>query len=145
LTELTEYTELQGRKYDLGGDVIGAAMKVHRTLGPGYLESVYVSALAHELAKLELSFILQAPLKVKYDGVIVGTYMADMVVETELIVELKAIQMLTKAHEAQLVNYLTTTGIEIGLLLNFGAQSLEFHKKSRTYRPANSKNSVNSV
>lgn len=120
-------------------------MKVHRTLGPGYLESVYVSALAHELAKLKLSFILQAPLKVKYDGVIVGTYMADMVVETELIVELKAIQMLTKAHEAQLVNYLTTTGIEIGLLLNFGAQSLEFHKKSRTYRPANSKNSVNSV
>jgi len=120
-------------------------MKVHRTLGPGYLESVYLRAMAHELAKLNLSFALESPLKVSYDGVIVGTYVADIVVEAELIVELKAIQMLTKAHEAQLVNYLTTTGIEVGLLLNFGSQSLEFHRKCRTYRPANSRNSVNSV
>jgi GxxExxY protein len=136
---------LQGNEYDLAGNVIGAAMKVHRTLGPGYLESVYVNALAHELTKLGLSFSLQTSLKVNYDGVIVGTYVADIVVEAELIVELKAIQLLTKAHEAQLVNYLTTTGIEVGLLLNFGAQSLEFHRKCRTYRPANSRNSVNSV
>lgn len=136
---------MQGNEYDLAGNVIGAAMKVHRTLGSGYLESVYLNSLAHELAKLQLSFTLQAPLKVKYDEVVVGTYIADMVVETELIVELKAIQMLTKAHEAQLVNYLTTTGIEVGLLLNFGAHSLEFHRKSRTYRPANYRNSVNSV
>ncbi len=136
---------MQGNEYDLAGNVIGAAMKVHRTLGPGYLESVYVNALAHELTKLKLSFSLQAPLKVSYDGMIVGTYIADIVVEAELIVELKAIQMLTKAHEAQLVNYLTTTGIEVGLLFNFGSQSLEFHRKCRTYRSANSRNSVNSV
>jgi len=120
-------------------------MKVHRTLGPGYLESVYVNAVAHEITKLGLSFSLQTPLKVNYDGVIVGTYIADIVVEGELIVELKAIQMLTKAHEAQLVNYLTTTGIEFGLLLNFGSQSLDCRRKSRTYRPPHSKNSVNSV
>lgn len=120
-------------------------MTVHRTLGSGYLESVYMSALAHELTKQKLSFILQAPLKVHYDGIVAGTYLADIVVADELIVELKAIQALSKIHEAQLVNYLTATGIEVGLLLNFRGPSLEFRRRVRSLRPPNSRNSVNSV
>lgn len=145
MTELTEFTELEGTEYDLAGGVIGAAMKVHRALGPGYLESVYVNALAHELPKTRVRFVLQAPLEVRYDGVVVGSYIADLVVDGALIVEVKAARSLAKAHEAQLVNYLTTTGIDTGLLLNFGAASLEFRRKSRQYRPPNSVNSVNSV
>jgi GxxExxY protein len=145
LTELTEFTELTEKKYDLAGDVIGAAMKVHRALGPGYLETVHVNALAHELAKAKIDASLQAPVQVRYDGIVVGNYIADFIVAETLIVEVKAVQSLVPAHEAQLVNYLTTTGIEIGLLLNFGSTSLEFRRTSRQYRPPNSVNFVNSV
>ncbi len=114
--------------------IIGCAMQVHRTLGPGFLESVYEKALAHELRKAGLTVICQHPIQVTYDGVIVGDFIADMLVEGRIIIELKAVQTLAKAHEVQLVNYLTATGIEIGLLLNFGAASLEFKRKHRTYR-----------
>jgi len=114
--------------------IIGCAMKVHKTLGPGYLESVYEKALAHELHKAGLGVECQKPIGVLYDGVVVGDFIADMLVEGRVIVENKAIQALAQAHEVQLVNYLTTTGIEIGLLLNFGAPSLQFKRKYRTYR-----------
>lgn len=114
--------------------IIGCAMQVHRTLGPGFLESVYQKALAHDLRKVGLHVICQHPIQVTYDGVIVGDFIADMLVEGRIIIELKAVQTLAKAHEVQLVNYLTATGIEIGLLLNFGAASLEFKRKHRTYR-----------
>ena len=122
----------------LTAKIIGCAMQVQSTLGPGYLESVYEKALAHELQKAGLSVACQQPIQVMYDGIIAGDFIADMVVEGRVIVENKAVQVLTKAHEAQLVNYLTATGIEIGLLLNFGAPSLEFKRKYRTYRPKKS-------
>jgi GxxExxY protein len=114
--------------------VIGCAMKVHRTLGPGFLESVYENALAHELRKADVVFACQIPVRVFYDGVVVGDFDADLLAEGRVIVEIKAVRTLVQQHEVQLVNYLTATGLEIGLLLNFGAPSLEFKRKHRTYR-----------
>jgi GxxExxY protein len=115
--------------------IIGCAMTVHRTLGAGFLESVYQNALGHELRKVGLRVEVKKRIEVAYDGVVVGDFEADMVVESTVIVENKAVQSLATPHEVQLVNYLTATGIDIGLLLNFGASSLEFKRKSKTYRP----------
>jgi GxxExxY protein len=115
--------------------IIGCAMKVHRTLGPGFLESVYQNALAHELGKAGLRFECEKPIHVTYDGIVVGDFAADMLVEGKVMVENKAVTALAPAHEVQLVNYLTATGIEVGLLLNFGTEKLEFKRKHRTYRP----------
>lgn len=115
--------------------IIGCAMRVHSVLGPGFLESVYEKALAHELQKAGLVVQCQLPLQVFYDGIVVGDFIADMLVAGVILIENKAVQTLTPAHEVQLVNYLTATYIEIGLLLNFGAASLQFKRKHRTYRP----------
>jgi GxxExxY protein len=120
---------------ELTEKIIGCAMKVHSTLGPGFLESVYQRALAHELRKAGLNIDYEKPIVVHYDGIAVGDFSADMVVENRVILEMKASQALVAAHEVQLVNYLTATGIEIGLLLNFGAERLDFKRKTRTYRP----------
>jgi GxxExxY protein len=119
--------------------IIGCAMKVHRSLGPGFLESVYQKALSHELRKMGLDVECEKPIQVIYDGVVVGDFTGDMLLEGIILVENKAVQALISAHEVQLVNYLTATGIEIGLLLNFGAEALEFRRKHRTYRPKESK------
>jgi GxxExxY protein len=115
--------------------IIGCAMRVHATLGPGYLESVYQKALAHEMRKAGLRFECEKPIAVHYDGIAVGDFFADILVEERVILELKANQALASSHEVQLVNYLTSTGIEIGLLLNFGAKRLEYKRKTRIYRP----------
>lgn len=115
--------------------IIGCAMKVHSTLGPGFLESVYQKALAHELRKAGLKVECEKDITVQYDGIVAGDFLADMLVEGRVMLELKANHALAPAHEVQLVNYLTATGIEIGLLLNFGAERLEFKRKTRTYRP----------
>jgi GxxExxY protein len=117
--------------YDLCGQVIGLAMKVHSTLGPGFLESVYQNALIWELRKSGLKSEAQKPVSVQYDGQIVGAFAADLLVNDSVIVEIKAIQALSKAHEVQLVNYLTATGLDEGLRLNFGAEHLQFKKKFR--------------
>ncbi len=122
-------------EYDLAGKIIGRAMSVHKTLGPGFLETVYHKALVHEITQSNLKVETEKPIAIIYEGVCVGDFIADLVVNNELIVEIKAVQALAKAHEAQLVNYLTATGIETGLLLNFGSQSLEFKKKFRTPKP----------
>jgi GxxExxY protein len=119
------------KRYDLCGQVIGAAMKVHSTLGPGFLESVYQNALRWELQKLGLKVDAQKPITVHYYEQIVGIFTADLLVNDSLILELKANQLLIKAHEVQLVNYLVATGIDEGLLLNFGAERLEYKKKFR--------------
>ncbi|HKG90959.1 MAG TPA: GxxExxY protein [Gemmatimonadaceae bacterium] len=119
----------------LTGKVIGRAMKVHGVLGPGYLESVYLNALALELNRAGLSIECEKDIQVRYEDTVVGDFRVDMLVEGFVIVEIKAVRALAPAHEAQLVNYLTATGIDIGLLLNFGAPRLEFRRKSRLYRP----------
>lgn len=115
--------------------IIGCAMRIHQVLGPGFLESVYENALAHELRKEGLEVERQLPIGVMYDGVPVGDFIADMRVAGRVLVENKAVLSLAVANEVQLVNYLTATGHEIGLLLNFGAASLQFKRKHRTYRP----------
>ena len=114
--------------------VIGLAMKVHRALGPGFLESVYRNALAFELRRAGLTLELDQHITVRYEHVIVGDFVADLVVNATLICELKAISTLTKADEVQVVNYLTATNHEVGLLLNFGTSSLQSKRKHR--RPA---------
>jgi GxxExxY protein len=122
--------------YDLAGQVIGFAMKVHSKLGPGFLESVYQNALVHELRKAGFEVETAVNLLVKYDDVVVGSFVADVVVNKLLLVENKAMLGLAVAHEVQLVNYLTATGLDEGLLLNFGSQRLEFKKKFRQHRAA---------
>ncbi len=117
------------KQYDLCGQVIGAAMKVHSALGPGFLESVYQNALIWELQKLGLKVDAQRSITVHYDGQVVGIFAADLLVNDSLILELKANQLVAKAHEVQLVNCLVATGIDEGLLLNFGSERLEYKKK----------------
>ena len=123
--------EEEPKKYDLSGYVVGAAMKVHSALGPGFLESVYQNALIWELQKSGFKVDAQKSTTVRYDSQIVGFFTADLLVNESLIVELKANQLLAKAHEVQLVNYLVATGMDEGLLLNFGAERLEYKKKFR--------------
>ena len=123
--------EVPEEAYDLCGKVIGLAMKVHSTLGPGFLESVYQSALLWELRKGGFKAEAEKPISVHYDGQLVGAFTADLFVNDSLMVELKASQSLAKAHEVQLVNYLVATRIDEGLLVNFGAERMEFKKKFR--------------
>ena len=106
-------------------------MKVHRQLGPGFLESVYRNALAFELRRAGLEVEMDKHITVKYDHVIVGDFVADLIVNEALICELKAAAALSKADEVQLVNYLTATNHDLGLLLNFGSPSLQFKRKHR--------------
>jgi GxxExxY protein len=120
---------------ELTAQIIGCAMRVHTKLGPGFMESVYQKALAHTLRKAGLSVESEKPITVSYEGMVVGAFSADLLVEGRVMLELKANQKLAPAHEAQLVNYLTATGVELGLLLNFGAERLEFKRKARTFRP----------
>jgi GxxExxY protein len=111
--------------WDVSGSILEAAVNVHKTLGRGFLEKVYVRAVAHELHKQGLRFELEKRLKVVYDHEVVGEYVADMDVEEKVLVEFKACESLRIEHEAQLLNYLKTTGRKVGLLLNFGRGKLE--------------------
>jgi GxxExxY protein len=122
---------------DLARQVIGLAMKVHRTLGCGFAESIYRNALAIELRQADIIFELHPTLSVTYEGAEVGVFQADIIINRELIVELKVADALNPAHSAQLVNYLAATKIDQGLLLNFGAGSLEFKTKTRLYSVPN--------
>ena len=114
--------------------VMDCAVLIRRQLGPGYLESVYKNALVVELRKHGLSYEIEMPINVYYDNVLVGEFKADIVVEKMLVIELKAVNSLHVAHEVQLVNYLTSTGIDHGLLINFGAEQLQFKRKFRIYQ-----------
>ncbi len=100
--------------------IIGASYNVHNTLGHGFLEKVYQNSLAIELRSLDFKVDIEKPIKVLYNGEIVGNYFADVVVDDKVIVEIKAVKDLSDIHEVQLVNYLKATGIEVGLLINFG-------------------------
>lgn len=111
--------------------IIGAAMKVHRTLGPGFLESVYLNALVHELRRAGFSAEVAQRITVRYENVIVGEFVADLVVNDDVLCELKAVSSLSKADEVQVVNYLVATNRDFGLLINFGAPSLQFKRKHR--------------
>jgi GxxExxY protein len=119
---------------DLAREVIGLAMKVHRHFGPGFVEVVYQNALIVELRRTGHAVECQYALKVKYEETIVGEFIADLLIDGRLLVELKAVRVFDPAHESQLMNYLHATGLNQGLLLNFGASSLQFRTKSRLYQ-----------
>ena len=113
--------DFQYFKYtDLTERIIKSFYKVYNSLGYGFLEKVYENALLIELKKEGFKAIPQAPIKVFYDNQIVGEYFADLLIEDKILVEIKAAKSLLAEHEAQLLNYLKATRIEVGLLLNFG-------------------------
>lgn len=113
---------------ELSYAIVGAAMEVHRILGPGFLEAVYQAALAHELTLRNIHFEQFKHLPVTYKGVLVGDYVADFVIEGKIILEIKAVSALHPRHEAQAINYLTATGFRLAILLNFGADSLQYKR-----------------
>ena len=108
--------------------VIGCAFTVSNMLGSGFIEKVYENALAHELRKAGLDIGQQHHIQVQYDGVIVGDFVADLLVEEKVLVELKAVKGLQELHTAQALNYLKATGLEACLLLNFGRPKLEIKR-----------------
>ena len=113
---------------ELTSKIIECAYKVHNTLGFGFLEIVYQNALLIELIKAGLKAEKEKAIKIFYEDQLVGDYIADIIVEGKVILELKAVKEIHAAHEAQLVNYLKATGIEVGLLINFG-ESVEIKRK----------------
>ena len=108
--------------------IIGCAYNVSNTLGCGFLEKVYENALAHELRKAGLKVQQQVPIQVRYDGLVVGDYVADLLVEDCVLIELKAIQKLEDVHKAQVINYLKATGLRLCILLNFGVPRVEIKR-----------------
>jgi len=117
---------------ELSYKIVGAALEVHHLLGPGFLESVYSEALAHELTLQGLTYMREVPLQVRYKELVVGEYKADFVVDQKILLELKALAGLHVAHSAQVHNYLAATGLQLGLLLNFGREQLEFKRVIRS-------------
>jgi GxxExxY protein len=132
---------------DLTAKIIECAYRVHNTLGFGFLERVYQNALLIELEKNGLQAGKEFPIKVFYGEKIVGDYVADIIVEDKVILELKSVKDLHPAHEAQLVNYLKATGLEVGLLINF-AESVQVKRKvftptlGGTFRSADSESRI---
>lgn len=109
--------------------IIGAAMAVHRELGPGYLEAVYQQALEIELASCGIPFVSQAEIQIHYKGIPLSSpYRSDFLCFDCVILEIKAVSQFVAAHEAQLINYLKATGMAVGLLLNFGTPSLVYQR-----------------
>ena len=106
------------------GRIIGCAIKVSDALGCGFLEKVYELALTHELRKVGFTIAQQQPFSVIYDGIVVGEYRADLLVNNSVIVEVKAVRAIDTVHEAQLLNYLKATRLRVGLILNFGTPRL---------------------
>jgi len=125
---MKESTKINRQKHhfeDLSKKIIGAAIRVHRELGPGFLESIYEEALKVEFSEQGLHFDSQKEIKIEYLGVEVGTHRLDLIVENEIIVELKAVKELGDIHFVQLRSYLKVTGLKVGLLLNFSKPTLE--------------------
>ena len=117
-------------QHEITERIIGCAYKVYNEMGAGFLESVYEKCMLIELKKDGLSADSQVPISVSYEGSVVGEFVADIVIDGNIIVELKAVRCLVKAHEVQLVNYLTATKMDVGLLLNFSEHGIEVKRKS---------------
>ncbi|MDP9076579.1 MAG: GxxExxY protein [Bacteroidota bacterium] len=121
VNEAYKYSELTGK-------IIGCAMKVHRTLGNGFQEVIYQKCLAIEMELQGIKFSRELEMEIYYEGINVGTRKVDFLVEQIIMVELKARAQLDDAHLAQTLNYLEAYKLETGLLINFGAKSLEFKR-----------------
>jgi GxxExxY protein len=116
---------------ELSHQVIGCAIEVHRTLGPGLLESTYEQCFAHELKLQGIAFVLQHPLPVEYKGLRLDCgYRVDILVNNQMILELKSVERLLGIHEAQLLTYMKLAGIRHGLLINFNVKCLKDGLKS---------------
>ena len=113
---------------DLTFKIIGIAMEVHRELGFGFLEKVYENALMIAFRLAGIKVVQQAAIKVYYRGEIVGEYVADILVEDKVILELKSQDKITDVHRAQTLNYLKATNLKVALILNFGKRSLEHER-----------------
>jgi GxxExxY protein len=111
--------------------IIGAAMEVHKCLGPGFLENVYQKALEKEFSLRAIPFESQKRLPVSYKGELVGDYEADFLIDGKIILEIKAVSDLHPRHEAQAINYLAATGLHLAIVINFGASSLEYKRVIR--------------
>ncbi|MCH8558881.1 MAG: GxxExxY protein [Balneolia bacterium] len=118
-------------------EIIGCAMKVHRQLGCGFQEVIYQRALNIEMKKKKLRFAKEMDMPVLYDGIEIGTRRVDFFVEKKIMVEIKAQVKLEKVHLAQAMNYCQMYNLPVGLLLNFGAQSLEFKRVYNLSHPEN--------
>jgi len=117
-----EYKELTEK-------IIGCAYKVYNRMGYGFVESVYEKCLLIELKKLGLKAEYQKPITVSYENEIVGEFVADIIVEDKIILELKSVKQIVQAYEVQLVNYLVATGKPVGLVINFGEKKVEVKRK----------------
>jgi len=116
-------------KFDDGTEkIIGVFYDVYNELGFGFLESVYEKAMMVELGRLGIRYENQVPIKVNYKGVVVGDYKADLIVDGNVLIEIKAKREMSSVDEAQLLNYLKATGIKVGLLINFGEKA-EFKRR----------------
>jgi GxxExxY protein len=113
---------------ELAYSVIGAAMEVHRVLGPGFLEEVYQAALERELALRAVPFEQQYHVQVRYKDTAIADYYLDLVVDGKIAVELKAVSQLAPVHDSQVLSYLKASGLRLGLLINFGEQSLRYKR-----------------
>ena len=120
---------------ELTETIIGCAYRVYNTMGHGFLESVYEKCLLIECDKTGLRVESQAAIEIRYEGEVVCKFAAGLVVEDQVIVELKAVRQLSPIHEAQLVNYLVATGRPVGLLLNFGETQVDVKRKVRQLHP----------
>ena len=118
---------------ELTYNIIGCAMKVHKTMGNGFQEVIYQRCLAIELGKAGIEFLREQEMPIFYDGVNVGTRRADFIVAREVMVELKALIKLEEVHLAQGLNYLTAYQLEKGLLINFGSNSMEVKRLFRKH------------
>jgi GxxExxY protein len=129
-----KYMNLNGNHVEddpLTSQVIGLAIQVHKELGTGFVESIYHCSLEIALAEAGVNFVSQAPLTVYFHEHVVGSFTADLIIEQRLLVELKAVENLPLSAEVQTVNYLKASGLDIGLILNFGAAPLQI---KRIYR-----------
>lgn len=127
-SQTTRTDTAAARINELSSRIIGAALTVHRALGNGFLEKLYENALVHELRKAGLAVSQQHPMVVRYDGIVVGEYTVDLLIENTILVELKAARTLDDIHRAQCLNYLKATGLHLCLLLNFGKPRLEIKR-----------------
>ena len=121
---------------DLSGRVIEAAIAVHRKLGPGFLESIYESAMKTALRHRGMAYEAQKEVTVFFEGEEAGVHRLDLIVETQIVVELKAVKALEDIHFAQVKSYLKATGLHVGLLLNFNAPTLVVKRVVVDYKPA---------
>lgn len=118
---------------ELTEDIIGCAYRVYNKMGFGFLESVYEKCMLIELCKAGLNAESQKPITVYYEDEVVGEFVADIIVDDTIIVELKSVRRIIKAHEVQLVNYLVATGKPAGLILNFGERTVEVKRKLKDF------------